>query len=170
MDGEGCSRGMGGGYVVAAARLLPRAVRAVRAWSAFVARAGACERALAADAADTRIVLGAQVALGGFAAAPADLAVERGAVALAHRRATLRADLAIELAPVFLAGGGATTLGRFGAGAWAGLAARGFLGRCWRASRGVRLLFGHIEVPFCCCATHTGRRGVCRTAGGSIRP
>src|SRR5690349_1770018 len=121
-------------------------------------------RALAADATDTRVVLGAQIALGGFAAAPPDLGIERGAVALAHRRAALRADLAVELAPIFLAGGGAATLGRLGAGAWAGLAARGLLGRCWRASRDVRLLFGHIGGSFLLLC-HSHRKEWCAPHG-----
>src|SRR5262249_39997314 len=97
-------------------------------------------RALSADAADARIVLSAEVALGGFATAPANLGVEPGAVALADGRAALRADLAVELAAVFLARSGATPLGGFGAGLGAGLAARWLLRRL-----ALELLLSHGE-------------------------
>src|SRR5579884_1520381 len=117
---------------------------------AALVRAAAPVRALPADTADARVVLGAEIALGGLAAATPDLGVERGAVALADRRAALRADLAVEVAAVFLARRGAPALRRLRAGARARLAARGPLGRGARGlfGRGAGIFSTHVRVPF----------------------
>src|SRR5215472_18364237 len=85
--------------------------------------------ALAADAADARIVFSAKVALGGLAPAPADLRVEGRAVALANRRAALGPNAAVELATVLVARRCAAALGCLGAGTWTWLAPQGSLRR-----------------------------------------
>jgi len=128
--------------------------------------------ALAADAADAGIVLGAEVALGGFAPAAADLCIEGGAMAVAHCRAALRADLAIELAAVFVARRSSAAPGRFGAGTRAWLAPRGRRGARGRLRiRGIGLFVAHVYEPFGESGLALARgRGAERSRGWPLKP
>lgn len=86
-------------------------------------------RALAADATDTRIVLGAEIALGGFAPAPPNFSVESRAAAFTDGGSAFGSDAAVELLAVLLARGSAAAASRFGSRTGTRLAA-GWTGLC----------------------------------------